>query len=154
MRRWLLTVVSLLMVAGCSPAEQAQTTLPKAQITIDAPGGPVPFVVEMATTPKQQEMGLMFRTELGVNEGMLFDFGREDLHAFWMKNTILSLDMIFIRADGTISTIAEDTIPYSEAPVPSSEPVRAVLEIGAGRSRALGIVPGAKVHAAIFQNAR
>jgi uncharacterized membrane protein (UPF0127 family) len=150
MRRLLLAAVALLFLSGCSPAEQAQPTLPKTHLTIDAANGPAAFDVEMATTVEQQKNGLMFRRELGPNEGMLFDFGREDLHSFWMKNTILPLDMLFIRADGTISTIAEDTIPFSEAPVASSEPVRAVLEINAGRARALGILPGAKVHADIF----
>jgi uncharacterized membrane protein (UPF0127 family) len=81
---------------------------------------------------------------------MLFDFGKEGFRSFWMKNTPRSLDIIFIRKDGTISTIAENTIPYSEASVPSSEPVRAVLEINGGLSRTLGIEAGDKVRAKIF----
>ena len=71
-----------------------------------------------------------------------------------MKNTILPLDMIFIRSDGTISSIAPNATPYSTASIPSTEPVRAVLEINAGRAAALGIEPGDKVHGAIFRNGR
>ena len=108
--------------------------------------------VEVAADEASQKQGLMFRTELAPDAGMLFDFHKAGPLAFWMKNTPLSLDILFIRDDGTISTIASDTIPYSEDAIPSSEPVRAVLEIGGGRSAALGIRPGAKVHTAIFGN--
>ena len=82
---------------------------------------------------------------------MLFDFHSPVLISLWMKNTILPLDMLFIRSDGTISSIAPDTVPYSTDSVPASEPVLAVLEINAGRARALGILPGEKVHGAIFR---
>ena len=144
---------ALFLLSSCSPgADQPQSGLPKDHIVIDTPHGPVAFDVDMATTEPQRQKGLMFRDHLGKHEGMLFDFGREDFRAFWMKNTMVSLDMLFIKADGTISTIAEDTTPYSEAPVPSSEPVRAVLEIAGGESRAQGIESGQKVHAKIFGN--
>jgi hypothetical protein len=83
---------------------------------------------------------------------MLFAFPGDHLQAFWMKNTILPLDMIFIRADGTIASVATHTVPYSEQPVMSQEPVRAVLEINAGRSDALGIRAGEKVHNRIFRD--
>jgi len=152
MVRLLAAVVAVVFLAGCSPAEQGQPALPKSQIVIDAARGPVRFTVEMATTPEQQRLGLMFRDKLGVDEGMLFDFGRDGFHSFWMKNTPLPLDMLFIKADGTISTIAENAVPYSLESVVSSEPVRAVLEINGGRARALGIVPGNIVHAKAFGN--
>ena len=147
--------IALFMLTSCSPgAEAPQTGLPKTQIVIDTAKGPASFEAELATTNAAREKGLMFRTHLGRHEGMLFDFGREDVRAFWMKDTLIPLDMIFIKADGTISTIAENTIPYSETPVPSSEPVRAVLEIPGGEARAQGIEAGAKVHAKIFANTR
>ena len=94
----------------------------------------------------------MFRTKMAADAGMLFDFPRDDYQAFWMKNTILPLDMIFIRADGTISSVATHTVPYSEQPVMSQEPIRAVLEINAGRSDALGIKAGERVHNRIFRD--
>lgn len=151
MRALLAAVAALAVLSGCSPGHE-KTNLPTARITIDTKNGPTSFQVEVASDDASREKGLMYRTELPPNSGMLFDFKQEGFRSFWMKNTPLSLDMLFIRADGTVSTIAENTIPYSEDAVPSSEPVRAVLEIGGGRSRALGIEPGAKVHARIFGN--
>jgi uncharacterized membrane protein (UPF0127 family) len=108
------------------------------------------FAVEMAVTPEDQARGLMFRRELPEGQGMLFDFQREQPATFWMKNTYVSLDMIFIRADGRILRIAENTVPLSEALVPSGGPVRAVLEVVAGTARKLGIAPGDRVAHAIF----
>ncbi|HSZ75173.1 MAG TPA: DUF192 domain-containing protein [Rhizomicrobium sp.] len=127
-----------------------QKQLPLDKITIDTDNGPVAFTVEMATTPDTQEAGLMFRKTMAPNWGMLFDFHRNVMVSFWMKNTILPLDMLFIRKDGTISSIAPDTTPYSTDSIPAAEPIRAVLEINAGRAAALGILPGEKVHGAIF----
>jgi uncharacterized protein len=108
------------------------------------------FAVEMAVTPEDQARGLMFRRELPEGQGMLFDFQREQPATFWMKNTYVSLDMIFIRADGRILRIAENTVPLSEALVPSGGPVRAVLEVVAGTARKLGIAPGDRVAHPIF----
>jgi len=113
----------------------------------------VRFLTELASDPRSQEKGLMFRTKLAANAGMLFDFHTPQPQTFWMKNTVLPLDMIFIRTDGTISSIAPNTTPYSETPIPSTEPVRAVLEINGGRSAQLGIEPGQRVHNGIFGNA-
>ena len=146
-------LTALFVLCACSPGQdKPQTGLTKAVIAIDTKNGPATFEVEMAVDNSARSTGLMYRTVLGKNEGMLFDFGKEDFRAFWMKNTLIPLDMIFIRADGTISTIAENTVPYSETPVPSSEPVQAVLEIPGGEARQRGIMPGAKVHAGIFHN--
>jgi uncharacterized membrane protein (UPF0127 family) len=108
------------------------------------------FAVEMALTPEEQMKGLMFRRELPQGQGMLFDFQHEQPTTFWMKNTYVSLDMIFIRADGRVLRIAENTVPLSESLVPSGGPVRAVLEVPAGTARKLGIKPGDRVSHAIF----
>jgi uncharacterized membrane protein (UPF0127 family) len=108
------------------------------------------FAVEMAITPEQQAQGLMYRKELPEGQGMLFDFQAERETSFWMKNTYISLDMIFIRADGRIHRIAANTTPLSEAQVYSNGPVRAVLEVIAGTCRKLGIVPGDRVAHRIF----
>ena len=108
------------------------------------------FAVEMAVTPEQQMRGLMFRRALPEGQGMLFDFGQEQPTSFWMKNTYVSLDMIFIRGDGRILRIAENTVPLSEALVPSGGPVRAVLEVVAGTAKKFGIAPGDRVAHPIF----
>lgn len=127
--------------------------LPMTMVLIDSGHGPVKIQAEVAADPVSQEKGLMFRKSMAPDAGMLFDFHKPDFQTFWMKNTVLPLDMIFIRADGTISSIAPNATPYSETPIPSYEPVRAVLEINAGRAAQLGILPGNHVHAAIFNNA-
>ena len=109
------------------------------------------FGVELAVTPEEQAKGLMFRRELPEKQGMLFDFHREQPTAFWMKNTYIPLDMIFIRADGRILRIAENTKPLSEDLVPSGGPVRAVLEVIGGTAKKLGIAPGDRVKHPIFR---
>jgi len=151
MRAFFAAAFALVLLTGCSPG-QGNRHLPTTRIVVDASSGPAAFQVEVASDDKARERGLMFRTSLAPDAGMLFDFHGEGYRNFWMKNTPLSLDIIFIRADGTISTIAANTVPYSYAGIPSSEPVLAVLEINGGRAAELGIAPGAKVHAAIFGN--
>jgi uncharacterized membrane protein (UPF0127 family) len=134
-------------------ATGAGAKLPHAVLIIDSAQGPKRFTVEIAADEPSRMQGLMFRKSLAPDSGMLFEFPDDHFRSFWMKNTILSLDMLFIRADGTISSIAANTTPYSEAEILSKEPVRAVLEINGGRSAALGIVPGARVHHAVFGDA-
>lgn len=129
-----------------SAAAAAKTT----QVTIASANGPHVFKAEIARTPAEQERGLMFRTDLGKDDAMIFapypaDGGPPREASFWMKNTPTPLDIIFIRADGTIATIAENTVPFSTNPIPSGEPVAAVLEILGGRSAELGIAPDDKV---------
>jgi len=121
-----------------------QGTLP---VTITTAGGRHVFTVERATTAAEQAQGLMFRTDLTPDGGMLFwpypaDGSGPREASFWMKNTPTSLDILFIRADGTIARIADSTTPMSETPVTSGEPVTAVLELIAGRAAALGIAEG------------
>ncbi len=109
------------------------------------------FRVEIARTPDQQAQGLQGRKSLAGDAGMLFDFGSPRPTAFWMKNTYVSLDMIFIAAGGEISKIVRDTTPLSLEVIPSGRPVRAVLEVRAGTSERLGIEPGDTVEHRIFQ---
>jgi len=145
MRLLLAAVFACALLAACSPG-RPESTLPTSRVVIDTQKGPVAFNVEIAADSASQEKGLMFRAEMAKDAGMLFVFKQPSLQVFWMKNTPLSLDILFIRADGTVSTIATDTIPYSEDRIPSSEPVLWVLEINGGRSAALDIEPGDKVH--------
>jgi hypothetical protein len=141
-------------LALCLLAVPAAQALPVTTISVDGAKGPNRFKVEIAGDHASQEKGLMFRKTLAPDAGMLFDFHVDVMTSFWMKNTILPLDIIFVRADGTISSIAANAVPFSEASIPSTEPVRAVLEINAGRAKALGIEPGDRIHAEIFHNAR
>ena len=124
--------------------------LPVTSLVIDSDHGPIRFQVEVAADQPSQELGLMYRKYLAPNAGMLFDFHQPQCERFWMKNTILPLDIIFVRADGSISSVAADAVPFSTTTISAAEPVRAVIEINGGRSAALGIVPGDQVHAAIF----
>jgi uncharacterized membrane protein (UPF0127 family) len=103
------------------------------------------FTVEVARTAEEQRMGLMNRQRLAPDRGMIFPFEVERVASFWMKNTLIPLDMLFIRADGSITNIEANTVPMSEEPVYSYEAVTAVLEIPGGRSAELGIQPGDKV---------
>lgn len=105
----------------------------------------LPFRVELAASDAAQSKGLMFRTELGDNEGMLFPSAAPEPRSFWMKNTPLSLDIIFVGPDGRIINIAANTVPYSFDSVRSKAPASAVLELRAGRAAQLGIVPGDRV---------
>jgi uncharacterized protein len=109
------------------------------------------FAVQIADTEAQRAKGLMFRKELPDGQGMLFDFQREQEVSFWMKNTYIPLDMIFIRGDGRILRIAENTEPLSTRIIPSGGPVRAVLEVIGGTARKFGIAPGDRVAFPIFK---
>lgn len=122
----------------------------RAIVTIESAGASHVFKVDVARTAQEQQRGLMFRTGIPVDGGMLFapypaEGGGPKEASFWMKDTPSPLDIIFIRADGTIAHIAENTVPFSEAPVRSGEPVAAVLEINGGKSSELGISVGDKV---------
>jgi uncharacterized membrane protein (UPF0127 family) len=152
MRRRLQFIVSALSFVALAVLASADrlSAVELQPLEIVSKTGVHTFAVEMAVTPDEQAKGLMFRRQLPEGQGMLFDFQREQPATFWMKNTYVSLDMIFIRADGRILRIAEDTVPLSEALVPSGGPVRAVLEVVAGTAKKLGIAPGDRVAHPIF----
>ena len=109
------------------------------------------FDVEVARTPQEQQDGLMFRKSLGGDQGMIFPYDPPQDVAFWMKNTLIPLDMLFIRADGTIARIAANTEPLSTRTIPSGEPVLAVLELNAGTAAKLGVKPGDRVEHPVFK---
>ena len=131
-----------------------QPELPKEQLVIVTHDGKRHvFNVEMALTEEQQVTGLMFRPSVPADGGMLFDWGVDRNTLMWMKNTISSLDMLFITADGTIHSIAEHTVPRSLATIDSKGLVRAALELAAGTAERLDIRVGDKVEQRIFHNA-
>jgi len=121
-------------------------------VEIASKGGVHVFTVEIADTEAAREKGLMYRKSLPPGQGMLFDFHSDHPVRFWMKNTYIPLDMIFIRSDGRILNIAENTTPMSENEVPSAGPVQAVLEVRGGTARKLGIAPGDRVANPIFRS--
>ena len=144
---WLVGAYALLaLFAALAPAQAAgQDT-----IEIVSASGVHAFTVELAVNDPERERGLMFRKELPEGQGMLFDFQHDQPVAFWMHNTYISLDMIFIRGDGRIARIEESAKPESDRLIPSGSPVRAVLEVIAGTARQLGIKPGDHVVGSIF----
>jgi uncharacterized protein len=122
-------------------------------LTIDTAAGPQHFTIELALTPQEQEQGLMYRQSLAADAGMLFLFPETRTAIFWMKNTLIPLDMLFIAGDGRIADIHERAVPLSEAMIPSKQPVRAVLELNGGTVARLGIKLGDIVHHKLFGNA-
>jgi uncharacterized membrane protein (UPF0127 family) len=141
-------ILALCAVLGASAAPARAA----GQDTIDivTKTGVHAFSVELATTPAEQERGLMYRKELPEGHGMLFDFQTAQQVSFWMRNTYIPLDMIFIAADGRIMHIAENAKPMSDDLIPSVRPIRAVLEVIAGTVRKFGIASGDRVTGSIF----
>ncbi|QNQ10501.1 DUF192 domain-containing protein [Sphingomonas alpina] len=151
-RSWIAAVAfgAIVLAGGCTRGDAVSTSGEAAAatvVTVKSSNGAHVFKVDLADTEAEQQKGLMYRTGIPKDGGMLFapyppNGGAPREASFWMKNTPSTLDIIFIRADGTIAHIAENTVPFSEAPVPSGEPVGAVLEINGGRALELGIVEG------------
>jgi uncharacterized protein len=138
-------VVALLVAAGPVGAAELHT------LTITSKSGVHAFKVEIADNEATRERGLMFRRDLPSGRGMLFDFHHEGDVNFWMQNTYIPLDMIFIKADGRILRIEQNTEPLSTRLVPSGGPVLAVLEVSGGTTAKLGIAPGDRVDYPIFK---
>ena len=128
-----------------------QPTLPTKTLTIVTKSGARhAFTVEMATTPQEQEVGEMFRTNIPADHGMFFDWGTTRPVPMWMKNCPVPEDMVFIGADGTITHIAENTVPESLANISSGGPVRATLELQGGITAKLDISVGDRVSGVVF----
>lgn len=158
MRRFLLSSLALAL-AACSPnsgeagaqsTQGAPTVHPVSGLAV-VPlkvihgGKTFVFRVELAKTLQDQSKGLMFRTELGPDEGMIFPFDPPRGAGFWMRNTVIPLDLIFVGTDGRISNIAANAIPYDESQLNSVGLAKAVLELRGGRAAELGIVAGDRV---------
>lgn len=117
----------------------------KATLTLETASGAHPFNVEVATTPQEREQGLMFRTALPADGGMLFLYETPQPIAMWMKNTIIPLDMIFIDDWGKVNRIESNTEPFSLDPIPSDGDVVGILEVNAGVAEKIGLKVGDKV---------
>ncbi|NBW76508.1 MAG: DUF192 domain-containing protein [Sphingomonadaceae bacterium] len=154
--RHLLFALLAATLAACSPgagdaapaaarAVHPESGLEVVPLTVTSASGTHRFKVEVAKSAMEQAKGLMFRTKLGPDEGMIFPMRPPRGASFWMRNTVISLDLIFVAPDGRISNIAANAVPYDERPLLSLGPVKAVLEIPGGRAAELGIAPGDKV---------
>jgi uncharacterized membrane protein (UPF0127 family) len=151
-----VVMLSALLHGGTAWAQEdeptaAQPPLPTQIVTIQRPGGPAHrFTVEVATTPRQQQVGEMFRTSIPADRGMFFDWGTPRDMPMWMKNCPVPEDMVFIGADGRISHIAENTVPQSLAVISSGGPARATLELQGGLTEKLDIRVGDRVTGVVF----
>jgi uncharacterized membrane protein (UPF0127 family) len=144
MKRYsILLLFVLLLVPGAVAAQGLLSKFDKGELAIVTAGGKHEFTVELALTTAQHQQGLMFRREMARDAGMLFDFGpRLRRASMWMKNTYIPLDMLFIKPDGLIESIAERTTPHSLDAISSRGKVRYVLEVNGGTAARLGISPG------------
>ena len=135
-----------LVLIGLAALPSSQVSFPHADLVIERSDGQnFSFDVELATTPEQKTRGLMFREAMPRDSGMLFLYEPGQPVAFWMMNTSIPLDMLFVRGDGAIIKIASHTVPFSLAPINADEPVRAVIEINAGEADRRDIHTGDKV---------
>ena len=155
MRAALLLLTALLLLAAPAAraldATHAQPALAKQKlVVVTRDGARHDFQVEVATVADQQEIGLMWRTSVDADGGMLFDWGRPRESRMWMKNTLVSLDMLFIDQAGVVRHLAERTTPHSLAEIDGEVPVRATLELAAGTAERLDIRVGDRVEHAIF----
>ena len=155
MRRLMITLLAVTL-AACSPGAgdaapaAAKVVHPESgleiiPLTVTSASGVHQFKVEVAGSMVAQAKGLMFRTKLAPDEGMIFPMDPPRGASFWMHNTVISLDLIFVAPDGRISNIAANAVPYDETPLLSVGKVKGVLEIPGGRAAELGIAPGDKV---------
>ncbi|WP_293883525.1 DUF192 domain-containing protein [Sphingomonas sp.] len=142
------TMIALAATTGCTTGTAVTGTATAAAtvpLTIRSAKGAHRFNVEVASTVAEQARGLMFRPHIDPDGGMIFPMKPPRYASFWMKNTVSSLDLLFIRPDGTIARIAADAVPYSLDPIESGEPIAAVLELAGGRAAQLGIAEDDKV---------
>ena len=136
--------------AFAQPAPDPNSVFPTEILEIVTSSGSFKFSVEIADEVQERSKGLMFRETMLPTHGMIFDFGETSPVSMWMRNTPLSLDMIFIKQDGEIARIVSDTVPFSEEIISSGKPVSHVLELNAGMARQIGMKAGDKVIHSFF----
>src|SRR5215208_4186053 len=147
---WLCLAVALAIVALCVVSGTSARAASLGPLEIVTKSGVQVFSVELATTEEEKTTGLMYRKELPDGKGMLFDFSPAQEISMWMKNTYVSVDMIFIRPDGRILRIAENTEPLSTKIIPSGGLAKGVLEVVAGTAKKYGIQPGDRIAHPLF----
>ncbi|CTQ50778.1 DUF192 domain-containing protein [Jannaschia donghaensis] len=135
-------LTALLLLPGVAGAKTTSPICDENRVEVRGDFGSVRFKVELAMTPQEQAQGLMFRESLPRMAGMLFVYPRESSVSFWMRNTLIPLDMIFVDQTGTIVRVHSEAIPLDETPIPAGAPTLAVLEINGGLAARLGIDAG------------
>lgn len=154
-KSWMATILFFVALIGMSPKLSAAgepQSLPVSPLVIEGANGFYEFDVELAKSTKEHSIGLMYRHQMDDKHGMLFLNQRVRFNSFWMKNTYISLDIIFIRFDGTISNVVANTIPLSLESINSTAPVLAILELNAGQAARMGLRVGDGVYHDIFDN--
>ncbi len=150
-RSLLIAALLALAVALAPPAARAQlASFGKSELTINTASGKQHFTIEEAKTQPQMMQGLMYRRSMPADAGMLFEYDHPQPVAFWMKNTLIPLDMLFIGADGTVLDIHERAVPLSLDTIGTDKPVLGVLELNGGTVSRLGIKPGDRVDHPLF----
>jgi uncharacterized membrane protein (UPF0127 family) len=132
---WLVVLTAATALAACR----------EDQLDLRGPWGQARFTVELAITPEEQARGLMFRENMPRSAGMLFLYDRPSTVSFWMRNTLIPLDMIFVDATGVVTRVHHEAVPLDETPIPGGDGVLAVLEINGGLARRFGIGPGTEM---------
>lgn len=150
----MLRTVAFLLILVAATGAAALEKFATGTLSVVSAKGEHSFTVEIAKTPKQQSQGLMYRRKMAADAGMLFVYERPQSVSYWMKNTFIPLDMIFIGKDGRIESIRQRTVPQSLTPVRSRGKVLAVLELNGGTVSRLGIKPGDAVRHQMFGNAK
>lgn len=161
-RSFLAVVVAAAMIGGVSLAtapsfaqvaeDGSAVEGPTSILVATTATGVYPFDVEIAATPETRARGLMYRRTMADDHGMLFDMGGVGQAAFWMENTYISLDIVFIGADGRVVNVAADAQPMSKALIKSDGPVRWVLELKAGTAARIGLAPGDSIRHDLITN--
>ncbi|MCD1634558.1 DUF192 domain-containing protein [Martelella mediterranea] len=139
---WKMLAAAFLLLFGGLAVAQTEITFETSRLTLHTETGDHEIVVELAETEQQRQRGLMYRTELAPDHGMIFDLGQPRTASMWMANTLIPLDMVFIRTDGTVAGFYEEAEPGSKRVIASREPVKYVLELAGGQAQAYGLKPG------------
>ncbi len=150
-------LLSSLVLTACSVGATAAPpplNWERGTLTIETRTGVHAFNVEIADEPAERERGLMYRTEMAQDAGMIFEYETPEVITIWMKNTVLPLDIVYVNAEGTVTRVAPDAVPYSLSIISSETPAVAAIEFNAGTAARIGLAPGDTVRSPFFRNVK
>lgn len=156
MRRFVPGLSAFVFLAACSGATAAPPPLnwEKGTLTVETRSGVHEFDVEIADEPDERERGLMYRTEMAPDAGMIFEYNAPQVITIWMKNTVLPLDIVYVNELGIVTSVAPDAVPYSLDIISSKTAVVAAIEFNAGTAMRIGLAPGDTVRSPFFHNVK